>query len=318
MNFVKRLIPVLVILVGVAFVGSCLNTDYAQAKSFGGGKFYKMTPKAPTKTYNSAPRTTTNQSGSFRRGMMGGLMGGALGGLLFGSMFGFGGSGMGILPLLLLAGLAYFFFKRSSGGSQRQQYGATGGYNQPPPREANNSSASFNTDIFGASGASQAPPPPPPVQSLSEQIADGLGQIRETDRSFDEKYFLEVASDVFFQVQAGWMRRDLDSYKHLLGDQLASEYARHFEEMRRKGQINKLESIAVRGVEIVAAGSDGNEDFVSVLFTASLLDYTVDDKTGALVDGDMNTPVKFMEEWTWARPVGTQNWRLEGIREPQQ
>ena len=84
--------------------------------------------------------------------------------------------------------------------------------------------------------------------------------------------------------------------------------------MRSKGQINKLESVAVRGVEIIQAGSDGREDFVTVLFTANLLDYTVDDKSGALVSGSMTDPVKFSEEWTWARPTGTQAWKLEGIK----
>ena len=63
-----------------------------------------------------------------------------------------------------------------------------------------------------------------------------------------------------------------------------------------------------------AAGSDGREDFVTVLFVANLLDYTVDDSSGELVSGSMTTPVKFEEEWTWARPSGTQNWRLEGIK----
>ena len=138
-------------------------------------------------------------------------------------------------------------------------------------------------------------------------------QITQRDRSFDRNHFLEVASDVFFQVQAGWMRRDLASYRHLLGAQLATEYAGHIEELRRKGVINKLESIAIRKVEIVAAGSDGHEDFVTVLFTANLLDYTVSDTTGELVEGDMTQPVKFAERWTWARPVGTDDWKLENI-----
>jgi predicted lipid-binding transport protein (Tim44 family) len=29
----------------------------------------------------------------------------------------------------------------------------------------------------------------------------------------------------------------------------------------------------------------------------------------------MVNPVKFREEWTWARPVGTHDWKLEGIKE---
>ena len=156
-----------------------------------------------------------------------------------------------------------------------------------------------------------APPPVPPIQEVT--LEDGFAQIRQHDPGFDKQYFVEVASDVFFKVQAGWMRRELDSFKPLLGEQLAGEYAAHFAEMREQGHINKLESIAIRKVEPVDAGSDGKEDFVTVLFTANLLDYTVDDKSGDLVKGSMTEPVKFAERWTWARPVGTESWKLEGI-----
>jgi len=102
-------------------------------------------------------------------------------------------------------------------------------------------------------------------------------------------------------------------YRHLLGEQLALEYEEHFAEMRQKGHINKLENIAIRNVEVIDAGSDNKEDFVSLLFTANLLDYTVDEHTNAVVDGSMIEPVKFAEKWTWTRPVGTMNWKLEGI-----
>jgi predicted lipid-binding transport protein (Tim44 family) len=141
-----------------------------------------------------------------------------------------------------------------------------------------------------------------------------MTDIQRVDPGFDPHHFTEVASDVFFQVQAGWMRRDLQSYRHLLGDQLAREYEARFAEMRERGHINKLESIAVRKIEVVDSGSDGKEDFVTVLFTANLLDYTVDDKTGALIEGSMTSPVKFEEEWTWQRPTGTDDWKLEGIK----
>jgi len=300
----KTFAMVIALVAAFGLIEAGLTANYADAKSFGGGRTFRMTPRStPSQNYGSMPR---QNSGSFGRGLAGGLLGGALGGLLFGSMFGMGGQGMGILPLLLLAGAAYFLFRRSARPSQRSQ--------QPYQNytQTQGPSNMFGGDVNRAS----QPPPVPPTDIGSGLVEEGLAQIREHDRGFDEKHFLEVASDVFFQVQAGWMRRDLPSYRHLLGDQLAGEYENHFAEMRRKGEINKLESIAVRGVEIVEAGSDGREDFVSVLFTASLLDYTVNDQTGELISGSMTVPIKFLEKWTWARPVKTENWRLEGIAEP--
>lgn len=283
----RRLTPFFLVFFILAFAGAGLMAADAEARSRSGGRsFRRSAPSAP----RSAPasRATTRPSGSsFGRGLAGGLIGGALGGLLLGSLFGAGGSGIGILPILLLGVAGYFLFRRfiakpSSGLSAYQPL------------------ASFSRS---------APPPPPAVDSLEE----GLAEIRRTDSEFDSQHFTEVASDVFFKIQAGWMRRELNSFRHLLGSTLAEEYAEHFAEMERKGIINKLESIAIRKAEIIDAGSVNGEDFVTILFTANLLDYTVDDKTGAVLEGSMTEPVKFAEKWTWARPVNTEDWKLEGI-----
>jgi len=306
--FMKRWTPFLLVFFTLALmVGG--TAEYADARSKAGGRSFsspssQSSPQsAPSQFGQQRQQQVPQQPGGFGRGLMGGLLGGAIGGLLFGSLFGANGSGMGILPLLLLGGVGYFLYKRFV---NRPAAPSGSGY-QPPP------SPNLFQGGAGSFGGNGAPPPPvPPVRAVNT-VEQGLAEIRLTDPGFNEKYFLEVASDVFFKIQAGWMRRDLSSYRNLLGTQLAAEYERHFARMQEQGQINKLESIAVRKVEIVAAGSEGGEDFVTVLFTANLLDYTVDEKTGALVEGSMTEPVKFAEQWTWARPIRTEDWKLEGI-----
>lgn len=298
----KRFAPIFLLLIAFTLIEGGLTADYADARSKSGGKSFSSSPsKAPA----TAPAGGPAAGGGFGRGLMGGLVGGAIGGMLFGSMFGGGGSGMGILPLLLLGGAAFFLYRKFAKARQTAGCQAPDLYSRPAVQPSG---------ILGGGAGSAIQPPPPPVIG-GNLVDDGISQIQQYDRDFDPAYFTEIASDVFFKVQAGWMRRDLESYRHLLGEQLAREYEGHFAEMRSKGCINKLESIAVRGVEIVQAGSDGREDFVTVLFTANLLDYTVNDKSGELISGSMTDPVKFREEWTWARPAGTQNWKLEGIKE---
>ncbi|MDK9708137.1 MAG: Tim44 domain-containing protein [Desulforhopalus sp.] len=298
----KRFTPIFMLLIAFALIEGGLTTDYADARSKSGGKSFSS---SPSKTPASTPATAPAAGGGFGRGLMGGLLGGAIGGMLFGSMFGGGGSGMGILPLLILGGVGFFLYRKFAKARQ--------GAGNATPSQYSRQGVQVPNILSGGAGSYSQPPPPPVIGE--NLVDDGLRQIKESDRNFDPTYFTEVASDVFFQVQAGWMRRDLQSYRHLLGEQLAREYEEQFVDMRSKGHINKLESIAIRGVEIVQAGSDGREDFVTVLFTANLLDYTVDDKTGQLVSGSMTEPVKFKEEWTWARATGTQNWKLEGIEE---
>jgi len=287
----RRLTPFLLVFFFISFIDAGLITQQADARSRGGGRsFRRSAPRRVTPRRSSSRVKTPRSRSGFGRGLAGGLLGGALGSLLFGSMFGMGGNGMGILPMLILGGIGYFMYRRFTAPPRNS--GAPG-YQPPPARE------SFSV---------------PPVSPTADSVESGLAEIRQHDPGFDPDHFKEVASDVFFQVQAGWMRRDLASYRHLLGSELAAEYAGHFAEMKQKGLINKLESIAIRKVEIVDAGTENNEDFVTVLFTANLLDYTVDDKTDTLVAGSMTQPVKFAEEWTWARPVGTEEWKLEGIK----
>ncbi len=298
----RRLTPFLLIFFTITFIEAGITAQYADARSRGGGRSFRRTAPRKTVPPRATNQKSTNKSG-FGRGLAGGLLGGALGGMLFGSMFGMGGSGMGILPLLLLGGVGYFMYRRF----MAKPKGSSGPGYQPPPSQG----SFFDTKSTAEDNQSHAPIPPVPPSGNS--IQSGLDEIRANDRGFDPDHFKEVASDVFFKVQAGWMRRDLDSYRNLLGKELAAEYAEHFAEMRQKGIINKLESIAIRKVEIVDAGSVDNEDFVTILFTANLLDYTVDEKTGDVVEGSMTEPVKFAEKWTWARPVGTEDWKLEGI-----
>ncbi|MEE4240972.1 MAG: Tim44 domain-containing protein [Desulfopila sp.] len=299
----QKIAPVFVAFLTLFFLESGVVTEYADAKSrMGGRMFSKPAPrKAPAQqNMNQTNQTTQQNTSGFGRGLAGGLLGGAIGAMLFGSLFGATGEGFGLLPILLLAGAAFFIFRKMS-AAKALNASAAGG-------------ASGNVFTMPGGHASEQAEEAGQSFSLSP-VEEGLREIRRTDPGFDAGYFVEVASDVFFQIQAGWMRRDLDSYKHLLGDTIAAEYDEHFAEMRQAGHINKLESIAIRRVEIVNAGSDGKEDFVTVVFSANLLDYIVDEKTGELVSGSMTEPVKFEEEWTWARPTGTQNWRLEGIGE---
>ena len=292
LNSMRRFTPFFLVFFTLCFVEAGIMVEYSDARSRGGGRSFRSTPakKAPV-TQNQKPGSQQKQPG-MSRGLMGGLLGGAIGGMLLGSMFGMGGSGMGILPFLLLGVVGYFMYRRFT--AARSSGGTSPGYQAP------------------AASGGFTPPPALPQQSGLEE---GLDHIRIGDPGFDTDYFVQVASDVFFKVQAGWMRRDISSYRDLLGEELAAEYETQFAEMKSKGELNKLENISIRKVEIVAAGSEGGEDFVTVLFTANLLDYTVDDKSGDLISGNMSEPVKFAEEWTWARPLGTEAWKLEGIKE---
>ncbi len=249
----------------------------------------------------------------FLQGMAGGLAGGFLGSMLFGgsghasSMGGTGGGGIGLFDIILLGVLAYFGFKFYR--RWQQQKAATSYYGD---------AASPRTEI--PYGASQGDPYRGKLQDYSDNydndLERGLGQIRQIDPDFNEESFKELVQDMFFRIQAGWMNRSLEGIGGMFTAEMAEFFESEFAKMKQQGRINRLENIAVRKVEFSEAWQETGKDYVTVLFTANLLDYTVDDKTGQVVAGDKLNPLKFQEFWTFCRDVGTSRWQLSAINQP--
>lgn len=265
------------------------------------------TPPAQQREYQQ-PQPSVPPSGagrSFLSGLAGGVVGGLLGGMLFRSL-GFAGTGEGgggfgfsdILLILVILGIIYFVVKRfrSRGTMQMSTAGAgPSPYSYPVPSPG---------PIFT---------PSPATDSAGVPASEGLRHIKAMDPSFNEKNFKDVVEDIFFKIQGGWTRRDLNGVRHLLTQEMLGILGRDLEELIAKKQMNKLENIAVREVEIVEAGQERGEDYISVRIYANLLDYVVDEKSGQVVSGSSSDPVKFVEYWTFTRNVGEKNWVLAGI-----
>jgi predicted lipid-binding transport protein (Tim44 family) len=244
---------------------------------------------------------------SFFSGLAGGIAGGLLGGMLFRSLgfagMGEGGSGFGfgdLLLIMVILGIIYFVVKRFRSRNTMQMSTAGAGpgsspYSYPVPSPE---------PIFT---------PSPVTDSAGVPASEGLRHIKAMDPTFNEKNFKDLAEDIFFKIQGAWTRRDLGGVRHLLNQEMLGILGRDLEDLVAKKQMNKLENIAVREVEIVEAGQERGEDFISVRIYANLLDYVVDEKSGQVVSGSSSDPVKFVEYWTFTRNVGEKNWALAGI-----
>jgi predicted lipid-binding transport protein (Tim44 family) len=75
-----------------------------------------------------------------------------------------------------------------------------------------------------------------------------------------------------------------------------------------------VEKIDLRGADVTEAWQEGGQDFVTVHLRGSMLDYTVDDASGNVVDGSRTTPAEVDEYWTFTRPVGPNRWKLSAIQ----
>jgi predicted lipid-binding transport protein (Tim44 family) len=212
-------------------------------------------------------------------------------------MGGFGGSGIGLFDLLIIGGLIYFGFKlfKRRGGS------GGGAYYEDTRAE--------NYQQYQQSGEQQT------YGGGQNDVERGLEEIARFDPSFRVESFKETAEDLFFRVQAAWMNRSLEGVENLLTREMADYFSSEFARMRQQGRINRLENIAVRKVEPSEVWQESGADYITVLFTANLLDYTVDE-SGKVIEGDKLNPVKFQEFWTFSREIGGRQWQLSGINQP--
>ncbi len=293
-----------------------LETDaFARAgggRSFGSRGSRSYSPPAsspysrPAQTQPSQPYGQPSQpqpaGGGFFRNMAGGILGGILGGMLFRSLGfggGYGGGGIGLFDIILIAGICYMIYRmvrrRREGPLPYQGTYEQGGFQQDytPPRQ----------EFGGQYG-----------QDASDPLA-GLAHVRRMDASFDENRFNDNVMDIFFKIQSAWMNRDLLPAAHLLTDEMRGIFQRDIDRLLREKQVNHLENIAVRSVEIVEAWQEEGKDYITARIYANLLDYTTDDASGAVIEGSRTEPVKFEEHWTFTRPVGNNPWQLSAINQ---
>jgi predicted lipid-binding transport protein (Tim44 family) len=269
-----------------------------------------VTPGAQPRPGMPTPTPQPATGGFFRNvagGLAGGLLGGMIGNMLFGGsghagpaggpMGGGGCTSIGLFDILLIGGILYLGYKMLS--RRRQE-------------------ALQTSDLGGSAVSTPASwQTPEPAPAPSYDLQTELESIRRTDPSFNEASFKEMAQDVFFKLQGAWMRQDPALLKDLATPELAAILEKDLQELKAKGQINKLENIAVRQVEISEAWQEQGQDYITMGFLANLLDYTVDANTNLVLAGSDKEPVKFEEYWTFTRPSGSGTWKLTAISQPE-
>lgn len=243
---------------------------------------------APQQPMGMAPRGGGFFGGGLFAGLAGGLAGGILGGLLFSSLghaaVGPGaGGGLGFLDIILI-GVGIFllisFFKRKKKSTD---------------------------DFLGGRKAASAVPVP-------GGLDEGLGDIRRMDGYFDEEHFMTEAVDIFFNVQAAWVRGDVDQLRAVIAPKALETLRGELEELKKNGLVNRVDGISIKDSAITEAWQEKGTDYITLKLTASAIDY-ITDGSGKVVEGSSTEASIFTEYWTFAREIG-KDWKLSAIQQP--
>jgi predicted lipid-binding transport protein (Tim44 family) len=314
----KQGVKVFAVLAAVMFLSITVLELNAHARAggsrssgSGGSRSYSRpaSPSSPSSQSRQqaapAPGQFQQPGGGFMRSMAGGIAGGMLGSMLFSSFAGAGagsgvggGGGIGLFEIILLAGGGYLIYryikkKRADSSAVPSGQGAFQGGTVIPINSVQQQS----------------------IEPPADEVNEGLAHIRQMDPAFDENRFNDLAMDIFFKIQGAWMARDLSQVSGLLTEEMKRIFQADLDQLLRVKQVNRLENIAVRKVDVAEVWQEDGQDYITASIYANLLDYTTDELSGAVVSGSRTEPVKFEEFWTFTRPAGSNPWQLSDIRQ---
>ena len=315
-----------------ARVGGGRSFGNRGSRGFGSSRTYRSSPSYSSPNYQpnySRPNYSNPQPmpqapsarSSFLRNLGAGVAGGFLGSLLFRAIGGpgyasslggiGGGGGFGLLEFLLIAGLAFFLIRmfmrrsQSSASSNYSNYSNDSGRNN----YGNSSEYGASRDSDGAAALMRQARP----NGWNDNAGPRLG-FSSTDGG--TPIDTEAAQDLFFKIQAAWGIRDLSYVGDAIDEDARHYLNHHIDQLKAKRQINRLENIAVRNVEVVESWREASKDYSTVRINANVLDYTINEDTQQIVEGNKTTPVKFEEFWTFCKDQDSRgNWKLSAIEQ---
>jgi len=227
-------------------------------------------------TYNQMPQQKPSFFKSFFSGLLGALAGMAIFSVLshfLGPQFAAGV--LGILGLLLLAGLIFFVIRLFR---KREE-----------PSYASNTNLNYQ----------------PYQYDDSQTQAGNLPYI-------NEELILNLTKNIFYEIQKAWSNWDLSPVKNFLTNRMYQYLDHQLKELKAKGLRNIVENPKIENLEIVHVEEEGDNKVFIVRLDASAIDYTVD-SNGNIVEGDKYNHESFTEYWAFVGKA--LNWKLDDIKQ---
>jgi len=160
---------------------------------------------------------------------------------------------------------------------------------------------------------------PPPLATRDERpggdssLDEGLRDIRRTDAKFDPARFRGYIERVFRDTCNARMSRDVAPLRDRVTPELYGELRAQSERLRSLGHTSHVEQIEIRA-EVTEAWHEDGRDYVTASIDGSMLDYTTDEVTGALVEGSRTVLEHVDAFWTFTRPAGLNPWMLSALQ----
>lgn len=143
----------------------------------------------------------------------------------------------------------------------------------------------------------------PTAQSMPVR-PDIMDWLKKSDPNFSEQRILDMAGNLYVQMQAAWQAKDWEPMRTWMTDALFNQLGRQLDALKNAGRTNYVENIAVMDSRIIDCIKQGDMDVLKIRLTARIIDYTLDDAGGKLVSGSRTAKKLMTYDWTLIRKSG--------------
>ncbi len=153
-------------------------------------------------------------------------------------------------------------------------------------------------------GAAHQTPVAAGGQAVDASLLKPMQEYLQLDPTFSESEFKEKLSNLFIQFQNGWQDKNLESLRPYFSDAFYAQMDRQLDAYRKNNRTKYIERIAVLGVTLSGWMQESGKDVIIARLNTRFTTYTLDDKTGNLLNGS-RTAEKFLDyEWQLMRTSG--------------
>ena len=145
---------------------------------------------------------------------------------------------------------------------------------------------------------------PAGAKPIDAFMLSSMASYRQRDPNFSEPALIEKISNLYIQMQNCWTAKNLEPLQPYFTDTSYAQFDRQLDSYRRNQRTNYVERITVLGVTMRGWYEEENNDCMVATVRTRIVDYTKDDKTGAIISGS-STAEKFMTyEYVLVRSSG--------------
>ena len=175
-------------------------------------------------------------------------------------------------------------------------------------------SRSANKPALATADAGRSAAPPNP--SLNQRLAaSSLGGAAAAVNVSPEDF--SAFERLLGEIQGAYGRNDIDALGQRVTPEMLSYFAQELDEDAKKGHINHLTDVKLLQGDLAEAWREGTLEYATVAMRYSLIDATLEAKTGRLVSGSKDEPAEGTEIWTFVRPANgrSDHWELSAIQQ---